>query len=369
MPTGTTNYNALTIDQCVSAAIAVGDKRTTLFQGDMGSGKTSILWMLAKKLPNHIPIYFDSTTKDLGDLMVPMFDKIGDDNVVRYALNEELGFHHKKPVILMIDELGKANPAVKNGLLRVMLEHACGSDRLTKGSIVIATTNLGAEGVGDILPPHARNRITIINMKKSDNIAWVEWAINNGVDSSILKWANETPQLFHSFTQHDDPETNPYIFHPQAPDRTSFVTPRSLEAASDWVKQRHLMDAPTLTAALIGTIGERAARDLRAYIELADQMPSMHDLMNDPDNAVVPTAPAAVCMVVYRTLATIEYKWVDNWMKYMSKLSRESQGLFVNGVRAQGYDEDRATAVNNCKGFGEWCMANGWMVQGQWRTK
>ena len=34
MPTGTTNYNALTIDQCVSAALAVGDKRTTLFQGD-----------------------------------------------------------------------------------------------------------------------------------------------------------------------------------------------------------------------------------------------------------------------------------------------------------------------------------------------
>ena len=359
--------STVTIDQCVSAALAVGAKRTILFQGDMGSGKTSILWMLAKELPNHIPIYFDATTKDLGDLMVPMFDKIGDDNVVRYALNEELGFHHKKPVILMIDELGKANPAVKNGLLRVMLEHACGSEHLPDGSIVIATTNLGAEGVGDILPAHARNRITIMTMRKSDNVAWMEWGINNGIDTSILGWAKETPQLFQSFTEVKDPDDNPYIFHPRAPERTSFVTPRSLEAASDWVKQRHQLDRDTLTAGLIGTIGERGARDLAAFVSLADQLPKMEDLINNPDIATVPTAPAAVCMVVYRTLATIEYKWVDNWMKYMSKLNREAQGLFVNGVRSEKYG--KRDVVTNCKGYQDWCMDNGWMVQGEWRTK
>ena len=359
--------STVTIDQCVSAALAVGAKRTILFQGDMGSGKTSILWMLAKELPNHIPIYFDATTKDLGDLMVPMFDKIGDDNVVRYALNEELGFHHKKPVILMIDELGKANPAVKNGLLRVMLEHACGSEHLPDGSIVIATTNLGAEGVGDILPAHARNRITIMTMRKSDNVAWMEWGINNGIDTSILGWAKETPQLFQSFTEVKDPDDNPYIFHPRAPERTSFVTPRSLEAATDWVKQRHQLDRDTLTAGLIGTIGERGARDLAAFVSLADQLPKMEDLINNPDIATVPTAPAAVCMVVYRTLATIEYKWVDNWMKYMSKLNREAQGLFVNGVRSEKYG--KRDVVTNCKGYQDWCMDNGWMVQGEWRTK
>lgn len=367
MATAINVSSTLTIDQCVQAAKVLGDKRTILFQGDMGSGKSSILWMLAKELPNHIPIYFDATTKDLGDLMVPMFDKIGDDGVVRYALNEELGFHHKKPVILMIDELGKANPAVKNGLLRVMLERKIADRSLTDGSIVIATTNLGAEGVGDILPPHARNRITIINMRKSDNEQWMEWGYNNGIDPAILGWAKETPQLFQSFTQVKDPTDNPYIFHPQAPERTSFVTPRALEAASDWVKQRDQMDRDTLTAGLIGTIGERGARDLAAFIALSDQLPKMEDLMNNPDIATVPTAPAAVCMVVYRTLATIEYKWVDNWMKYMSKLNREAQGLFVNGVRSEKYG--KKDVVTNCKGFQDWCMDNGWMVQGEWRDK
>ena len=45
------------------------------------------------------------------------------------------------------------------------------------------------ENVGDILPPHARNRMTIINMRKSTNEEWLEWGIENGIHESILQWA------------------------------------------------------------------------------------------------------------------------------------------------------------------------------------
>ena len=62
----------------------------------------------------------------------------------------------------MVDEYGKANPAVKNAMLRLMLERKIGSYTLHPDSLVFATTNLGAEGVGDLLPPHARNRMTVI---------------------------------------------------------------------------------------------------------------------------------------------------------------------------------------------------------------
>lgn len=351
----------LSIDQCVKAALAIAVNRTILFQGDMGSGKTSILKMLSELLPDHIPIHFDSTTKDMGDLMVPMFDQIEEGSIVRYALNEELGFHHKQPVILMIDEYGKANPAVKNALLRVMLERKIGvSNTLPEGSLVIATTNLGAENVGDILPPHARNRMTIINMRKSTNEEWLEWGIENGIHESILQWAKETPQLFHSFTTVEDPKDNPYIFHPRATERTSFVTPRSLEAASEWVKQRDQLDEGTLRAGLMGTIGERAALDFSAYLTMMDEVPRLADLKTNPDNAIVPTSAGAIGMVVYRTLATIEYSWVDNWMKYLSRLPREAQGLFVQAARAKTYGK-RETVCNSL-GFQDWCTHNHWLV-------
>ena len=98
-----------------------------------------------------------------------------------------------------------------------------------------------------------------------------------------------------------------------------------------------------------------------------DELPRLEDLKNNVDNAIVPTKSAAIMMVVYRTLATIEYKWVDNWMKYMSKLPREAQGVFVNGVRAESYANREM--VSNSKGYGEWCVANGWLVDNKWRTK
>ena len=64
---------------------------------------------------------------------------------------------------------------------------------------------------------------------------WIEWGINNDIDHTLLGWAKDNPQLFASFEDVKDPEENPYIYHPRD-QRTAFVTPRSLEAASDWLK-------------------------------------------------------------------------------------------------------------------------------------
>ncbi len=352
--------NTLSIYEVADAIKAQGALRTVLVQGDMGSGKSSILKLLSKDLPNHVPLYFDCTTKDLGDLMVPMFDKIDDRGGVRYALNEELGFHYDKPVILMLDEYGKASPSVKLGLTRLALERKIGNRELPKGSIVFMTTNLGAEGVGDLLLAHQRNRISVITMRKSEVLEWCDWAFNNGVDHSVIGWVKENPQVMQSFIDvKEDPMENPYIFHPQDPSRTSFVTPRSLEAASDWIKVRDQMSNNTLKQVLAGTIGVRAAHDMFAWISLADELPTLEELKKDPMNAPVPTSASAVAMTVYRTMAVIEYPWVDNWMLYLGRLTREAQGLFVNGVRREKYG--KRDVVTNCKGFQDWCMANNWM--------
>jgi ABC-type molybdenum transport system ATPase subunit/photorepair protein PhrA len=93
-----------------------GMERTILVQGHMGTGKSSILDILAKDLPTHTPCYFDCTTKDLGDITIPNISKMDDGTgFVSYLVNEELGVHHNKPIILMIDEYGKANPSSQAG--------------------------------------------------------------------------------------------------------------------------------------------------------------------------------------------------------------------------------------------------------------
>ena len=129
------NRHALTHEQVCNALVAqamnpIKDKkrRAILIEGPKGWGKTSILNMLAERLPNHLPCYFDCTTKDLGDITIPDLIHMDDGSgCVRYLTNEELGIHTNKPVILMFDEWGKCNPSVSNATLRVVQEGKIGS--------------------------------------------------------------------------------------------------------------------------------------------------------------------------------------------------------------------------------------------------
>ena len=352
---------ALSLDQCVTLIGAIGHERTALLQGDIGNGKSSTLPELGKLKPDHRMFYVDCTSLDLGDIMIPMIMEIDENSkFVRYVTNEELGLHTDGPVIIMIDEFGKANPSVKLALLRLILERKIGSYTLHPDSIVYATTNKGSEGVGDMLPPHARNRMTVVQVRKSTNMEWIEWGINNGIDHTLLGWCKDNPQLFYSFEDVKDPDENPYIFHPAAgPSRAAFVTPRSLHAASDILRQRHAFDDQTLTAALMGTIGDRGAMDLMAFVKLSDQLPSLQSIKDNPKTAKVPDSAAAICMVVYRTLASIEGDWLNAWMDYMPRLDTEAQGMFANGVRAPKYSKQSMVMKN--KKFTTWAMQNNYM--------
>jgi len=357
------NLNALNHNQTAEAIAALGPVMTVLVEGEMGVGKTTLLYLLGKMFPTYTLIYCDCTVLDMGDVMVPMFDKItrsdnGEVSVVRFAINEAMGMHIDGPCIVMLDELGKANPSVKAALTRFMNEGVLGNVRKHEDTIVFATTNLGAENVGDILQAHQLDRVIPVRLRKPDNLEWIEWGIDNDIDTSILAWAKDTPEMFHSFEQYDNPTENEYINHPKAK-RKAFVTPRSLAKASDILKQRDVLDDATVQALLCGAIGTFAANKLMAYVTLADQLPSIDSIKSDPNSAKVPTAPGAIMMVVYRALLTIERDWVGNWMTYMNRLSQEAQAVFVNNVRKKDYS--RLGTVANTKAFGDWCMANGYV--------
>lgn len=353
----------LDLQQAENLIASVGNKRSVLVQGHMGTGKSTLLYSLGKRaaFKDFALCYVDCTTKDLGDVMIPKLKEAEGEDFVRFATNEEFGLHLKgRNIILMLDEYGKANPAVKVALTRLILERKVGSYEMSKDSILFATTNLGSEGVGDILPAHARNRLTVVRLRKPNNMQWIEWGIANNIDPAILGWVRENPQLFQDFEEVSDPEKNPYIFHPKA-QRAAFVSARSLHAASDIVKERHRMDSQTVTAALMGTIGDRGAMDLQAFIALADDLPSLDSIKKTPLTAKVPSSAAAICMVVYRSLSTIDGTWVDAWMDYMARLDKEAQGLFVNGVRSPMLNSTVQQAVLHNKKFTDFCMKHKYM--------
>jgi hypothetical protein len=326
-----------------------------MIQGEMGIGKTAVGHTLAQRLPTHKFLYLDFNNMGAEDAFVPNFKTIDERGVVSMVPNEQLGLHLEQPVILMMDEYGKGNISLKNSMTRILNEAEAYGYKLHPDSLRFATTNLGAEGVGDILFAHQRNRVTMVTMAKPSVEQWLAWGINNNVNPAVLGWVRETPQCLHSFAQYTQPDENQYIHHPKSA-RAAFVTPRSLARAGRWVDKQSQIDEVSLTAALIGTVGERAALDMSAWIQLSHDLPKLVDIKERPHSAHVPSNASAICMVVYRVLGAIERDWVDAWMDYMQRLPLEAQSLFVNNAREDSYSK-RNIVMQSSK-FGAWALKN-----------
>lgn len=346
-------YGSLTLAQAADLIASVGDKVTCLFTGEMGIGKSSMLTTLKDKFPTHKPVYLEAQLLDLGDLQMPRFN--GD--VVSFVPNEALGVHENKPIILMLDELGKASKSVLNALLRIMLERKIGDKSLPDGSIVFATTNMALEGLGDNIPAHARNRLCQAKIRKPSAMEWVEdYGIRAGVHPVILGAAIEFPAMFESFENVEEPNSNHYIFHPKQP-RTAFVTPRSLEKASDILKATEHLSDDVRIHALMGVVGEAAAMDILTLVKLNDDLPTWEAVIKSPDNAKLPKGAAASCMMVAKAVQRVERETFDDWMVYVQRMGKEVQALFARSVMRSA----KVGIATTHREFSKWAAANSFL--------
>jgi hypothetical protein len=352
-------YKSLSLQQTADLIAAVGDKQTILAQGEMGIGKSSILKML-KTMPqfkDHFFCYVDITTKDVGDFLVPKIRTIDGVEVCSFIPNEEFGIHFKnKKVVLMLDELGKAKGGVLNACLRLMQERALGT--YTFEGVVFATTNLSVEGVGDVIPPHARNRVTQVRVRKPNAPELMEHAINSNWNPIIVATINEFPEMLASFEDYEKPEQNHYINDPRTV-RSAFVTPRALDKCGYILDKTMILGEDIMCHALAGTVGEPAMHNILTMVKLDTQLVSWDDLIKSPTTVNVPNNGAASCMLVAKAVQRIEKATMNAFMEFLPRLSKEAQGLFARTVMTDNCPK-RDVAATNTK-FATWAASNNYL--------
>lgn len=324
-----------------------------LLRGEPGIGKSSLLRLIAEKAGMDYA-YIDVPNLDLGDVAMPVVDHAT--KTTRYYPNARFKLQEGKPVCTMLDEFSKGADPVKN-MLHPMLEKAnprLGDVPVPEGSIVFLTGNLTTDSVGDSLKAHSLNRIAVLHVAKPTAEEWIEWAINKGsIAPEIIAWVNQFPHAMASYLDGGQGD-NPYIFNPKKP-QSAFVSPRSLETASDIVNARAQNDAESIIAALSGTLGEAAARDIQAYIEFADQLPTWEATIADPKNTNVPTSPGACAIVVFGAISRIDKQSITPFMEYMQRFSPEWQAVFA--INLAKTPSKQAIAFS-CKAFADWVAKN-----------
>jgi hypothetical protein len=341
----------VTLKQAVNLIVTNPTTRFML-RGEPGIGKSSMLEQIAERL-GYDHAYIDVPNMDLGDVAMPVIDH--ETRTTKYYPNARFKIHNNKPLVMMFDEFSKGADPVKN-MLHPCLEKAnprLGDVSLDNRTVVFLTGNLSTDGVGDNLKAHTRNRIVEITVAKPTAEEWINWAIEKDISPEVIAWVNRFPQVLASYTDGGQGD-NPYIYNPRKT-QNAFVSPRSLETASNIVKTRKDNDSDAVIAALTGAIGESGARDMQAYIEFADQLPTWEATIRDPKNTPVPTSSGACAIVVFGAIARIDKTTITPFMEYLKRFDAEWQAVFaINLSKTQS----KQSIAFSCKAFSEWVALN-----------
>lgn len=254
--TSSSDFNMLKLDTKqgkahLEASIKVGSNM--LLVARRGTGK-SVMAKEAIKAMGCEEIYLNLSVMERPDLNgYPKVFGAKDDDFVRFMLP---GFYEKlvtgkKPCVLLLDEVDKADPSLWAPLLEITQFKSINNVPLPNLRCSIMTANLIAEG-------GARPSLPLLDraekyIMQADSNQWIEWAGSHGIHPSITAFINDEPnQLFGEV----DPE-----------DRYADPSPRAWEAASDIAKmgEEHGWSARLINDKIAGRVGKQASLRYEVY--------------------------------------------------------------------------------------------------------
>ena len=340
----------VSLREAADLIVSCGAGNTFHLVGEPGVGKTSMHRLISERLGMK-SIYIDVPNTELGDLGIPMPDR--ETKTTSLYPSEHWGFHLDEPLCVMLDEFTKGAPAVKN-MLHPLLTYPrrIGGLTLHSSSVVLTAGNLTSDGVGDVMAAHSRNRLSVLNIRKPSADEWIEWGMER-ITPVLLAWVKENPHCLATYLDASQ-ENNNLIYNPRM-NQKSFVSPRSLELASNIIKARDGFSETALMAALQGTIGGVAAQELAAFISLSDTLPLRKDIIDTPETAKVPTDPAALCILAFGAVQWVDRSNIAKWFVYMKRAPKELQSIFC---LTAAKNDDKKKILFSSQPFIDWAREN-----------
>ena len=169
-----------------------------------------------------------------------------------------------KWIILFLDEMNSAAPAVQAAAYQLILNRKVGSYVLPDNVLIVAAGNRDADkGVVYRMPAPLANRFVHLEMKV-DFDDWFQWATENKIHTDVVGYL--------TFAKKDL-----YDFDPKSPSR-SFATPRSWSFVSELLEDDD--DENTTTDLVSGAVGEGLAVKFMAHRKMASQLPDPSDILS-----------------------------------------------------------------------------------------
>jgi hypothetical protein len=242
-------------------------KRPIFLWGPPGIGKSDIVKQLGEELEAHVIDIRLSLWEPTDIKGIPFFD--ANNGTMSWAPplelpNEDLASKHKQ-IILFMDEMNSAAPAVQAAAYQLVLNRRVGTYKLPDNVLIVAAGNREADkGVTYRMPAPLANRFVHMEM----TVDWEDyfgWAVDNKIHKDVVG--------FLTFSKKDL-----YDFDPKSSSK-AFATPRSWSFVSELLFDDDEDDS-TLTDLVSGAVGEGLAIKFMAHRKVAGQLPNPSDILS-----------------------------------------------------------------------------------------
>lgn len=246
---------------------AFKNKRPIFLWGPPGIGKSDIIKQLGTELDAHVIDVRLSLWEPTDIKGIPFFDSVNE--TMKWAPPSELpsaefAANHKQ-IILFLDEMNSAAPAVQAAAYQLILNRRVGTYHLPDNVVLVAAGNRETDkGVTFRMPAPLANRFVHLEMTV-DWDDYFEWAVENAIHKDVVG--------FLSFSKKDL-----YDFDPKSSSR-AFATPRSWAFVSELLVDDDC-DTETLTDLVSGSVGEGLAVKFMAHRKVASKMPNPTDILS-----------------------------------------------------------------------------------------
>ena len=247
--------------------ISVRKKRPVMLWGPPGVGKSEIVESIvldAQKAGKKAKL-FDMRLSmcEPTDIMgIPYFDSVN--HTMAWAppelLPSKADGEENDLVILFLDELNGAAPAVQAAAYQLILNRKVGAYSLPDNVAVVAAGNRETDkGVTYRMPKPLANRFVHFEIRVHFD-DWADWAVENGIIADVVGFLTVKKDLLMKF----DPKDPGH----------SFPTPRSWTYVSDILADDdHGLPDSAIADMIIGTIGQGAGIAFDAHRKMTSKLP------------------------------------------------------------------------------------------------
>ena len=242
-------------------------QRPVFLWGPPGIGKSEVVAEVAEELGGHM-IDLRMAQMEPTDIRgIPYFNK--ENGKMDWAPpvdlpDEELASQYPI-VVLFLDEMNSASPAVQAAGYQLILNRRVGKYKLPDNVVIVAAGNRDSDkGVTYRMPMPLANRFVHIEMRADFN-SWQLWAVDKKIHKDVVGYLSFAKQDLYDFDNKSSSR--------------AFATPRTWCFVSDLL-QDESSDTDTQFNLISGAIGEGLAVKFAAHRKLAGKMPEPSDILN-----------------------------------------------------------------------------------------